>query len=163
MARRIVCSMVLFCAWMVAPAQTPSLPVSPELLHPDELMKQGQALLAQAAAHDGSASVTLAEYPTSRTMLSARTRSGGAEEHGHYDDFLIILEGEGTELTGGTIVGARKEADDETRGSHLEGATPHKLHKGDILHIPAGTPHQSIEAPGQSIITFVIKVREAGQ
>lgn len=148
---------------MVAPAQTSSVPAGPELLHLDQLVKQGHALLVQAAAHHGSASVTLAEYPTSRTMLSARTSSGGAEEHGHYDDFLIILDGDGTELTGGTIVGAKQEADDETRGSHLEGATPHALHKGDILHIPAGTPHQSIEAPGQSIITFVIKVREAGK
>jgi len=34
------------------------------------------------------------------------------------------------------------------------------LHKGDVLHIPAGTPHQAIEAPGQSITIFVIKVEE---
>jgi uncharacterized RmlC-like cupin family protein len=32
------------------------------------------------------------------------------------------------------------------------------LHKGDIMHIPAGTPHQSIEAPGQTITIYVIKV-----
>jgi hypothetical protein len=29
-----------------------------------------------------------------------------------------------------------------------------------VIHIPAGTPHQAVEAPGQSIIIYVIKVEE---
>jgi quercetin dioxygenase-like cupin family protein len=48
----------------------------------------------------------------------------------------------------------------EVHVTGLEGATPHALHKGDVIHIPAGTPHQAIEAPGQSIIIYVIKVQE---
>ena len=38
-----------------------------------------------------------------------------------------------------------------------EGAESHPLHKGDVIFIPAGTPHQAIEAPGQNLTLFVIK------
>jgi mannose-6-phosphate isomerase-like protein (cupin superfamily) len=91
-------------------------------------------------------------------MISARSKSGGAEVHAHFSDFLIVVDGEGTELTGGTVVEPKEGADGETRGLRLEGATSHALHKGDVIHIPAGTPHQAIEAPGQTLTLFVIKV-----
>jgi mannose-6-phosphate isomerase-like protein (cupin superfamily) len=78
--------------------------------------------------------------------------------HGHFADFLIVVDGEGTEMTGGTIVDRKDGPNGEVHGKTLEGATPHVLHKGDIIHIPAGTPHQSIEAPGQTITIYVIKV-----
>jgi quercetin dioxygenase-like cupin family protein len=32
--------------------------------------------------------------------------------------------------------------------------------KGDILHIPAGTPHQLIISKGGFFTAFVVKVRE---
>jgi mannose-6-phosphate isomerase-like protein (cupin superfamily) len=96
-------------------------------------------------------------------MLSARTQSGGGELHKHFADFLIVIDGEGTELTGGTMVDGKEGPNGEVRGTHLEGATPHVLHKGDFIHIPAGTPHQAIEAPGQTITTYVIKVEARGE
>ena len=93
-------------------------------------------------------------------MLTARSKSGGGELHQYFADFLIVVDGEGTELTGGTMVNANEFPEGEVHGTSLEGATAHALHKGDVIHIPAGTPHQSIEAPGQTIIIYVIKVQE---
>jgi mannose-6-phosphate isomerase-like protein (cupin superfamily) len=146
-----------------APAQAAEQPVvttTPEVLNFDELAQRGKALLDKARAGSGSAGVTLAQYKGHYTMLTARTASGGAELHGKFADFLIVIDGEGTEMTGGTMVDPKPGANGEVRGKTLEGATPHVLHKGDLIHIPAGTPHQSIEAPGQTITIYVIKVEE---
>jgi mannose-6-phosphate isomerase-like protein (cupin superfamily) len=138
---------------------------TPEVLNFDELAQRGKVLLELARSSGGSAAITLAQYKGHYTMLTARTASGGAELHGHFADFLFVVDGEGTEMTGGTMVDPRPGANGEVRGKTLEGATPHALHKGDVIHIPAGTPHQAIEAPGQTITIFVIKVEEpaAGQ
>ena len=122
-----------------------------------DLNQQAKSLLAQAAAANGSAGATLTRLPNQYTMLTTRDRSGGAELHGLWCDYLIVLQGEGVELTGGSIVDRREEADREVRGARLEGAESHPLHKGDVIFIPAGTPHQAIEAPGQNLTLFVIK------
>lgn len=163
--------MALLSAALLAPAPlkqttTPSskpesvIQTQPEVLNFDALAEQGKALLEKAREGSGSTGITLAQYRDHYTMLTARTKSGGGEQHGHYADFLFVIAGEGTELTGGTMLNPKELPDGEVRGTGLEGATPHMLHKGDVIHIPAGTPHQAIEAPGQSITIFVIKVHE---
>jgi len=140
------------------PAAQPTIQTEPEVLNFAALAEQGKALLQQARRGSGSAGITLAHYPGHYTMLTARTASGGAELHKRFADFLFVVDGEGTELTGGTVVDPKEGAGGETRGTRLEGATPHLLHKGDVIHIPAGTPHQAIEAPGQTITIYVVKV-----
>ena len=142
-------------------AQTDDRPVittTPEELTIDELAERGKALLEKARTGSGSAGMTLGHFAGHYTMLTARTASGGAELHEHWSDFLIVVDGEGTEMTGGTIVDRKDGPNGEVKGKTLEGATPHVMHKGDIMHIPAGTPHQAIEAPGQTITIYVIKV-----
>lgn len=150
------------CAWSQSgsAASAPTIQTAPEVLDFAQLAERGKALLEQARQGSGSAGITLAHYPGHYTMLTARIASGGAEQHNHFADFLFVVDGEGTELTGGTIVDPREGAGGEVRGKRLEGATPHLLHKGDVIHIPAGTPHQSIEAPGQTITIYVVKVEE---
>lgn len=140
--------------------EKPVITTTPELLNFGDLAEQAKALLDKARAGSGSAGITLAHYPGHYTMLTARTASGGAELHGHYADFLFVLDGSGTELTGGTIVNPKQLPNGEVRGERLEGAVPRKLQKGDVIHIPAGTPHQAIEGPGESISIFVVKVEE---
>lgn len=137
---------------------TPVIQTQPEVLNMDALAEQGKSLLEKARAGGGSAGITLANYAGHYTMLTARTKSGGGELHKRFADFLFVIDGEGTELTGGTMVNAKELPGGEVHGARLEGATPHALHQGDVIHIPAGTPHQAIEAPGQTITIYVIKV-----
>ncbi len=130
-----------------------------DLLTPSDFARLGAEQLAVAAkSPTGTASVTLATYPGHKTMLIARTKDGIAEVHANYADFLIVLEGEGTELVGGKVVEPKAQADGETRGLRVEGATSHPLRKGDVIHIPAGIPHQTLLARGQSMIVYAIKV-----
>jgi mannose-6-phosphate isomerase-like protein (cupin superfamily) len=143
----------------VAKPQTPAtMQTTPDTVNLNDLAEQGKALLDQARAGTGSVGITLARYPGHYTMLTARTASGGAELHANFADFLFVVAGEGTELTGGTIIDPKQGPNGEMKGTRLEGAVPHVLHKGDVIHIPAGTPHQAIEAPGQSITIYVIKI-----
>ena len=141
------------------PTTAPAIQTMPEVLNIDALADQGKALLEQARAGSGSAGITLARYRGHYATLNARTKSGGAEFHANFSDFLIVVAGEGTELTGGTIVGRTEGPNGEARGERLEGATSHPLRKGAIIHIPAGTPHQQIVGPGQSLTVYAIKVQ----
>jgi mannose-6-phosphate isomerase-like protein (cupin superfamily) len=166
----LLCSMLAGTIWLPQSPQTepvnpptPVVPViqtQPEVLNLDALTEQGKALLEKARTGNGSAAITLANYKGHYTMLTARTKSGGGELHKCFADFLFVIDGEGTELTGGTIVNAKESPNGEVHGTALEGATAHALHKGDVIHVPAGTPHQAIEAPGQSITIYVIKVQD---
>jgi mannose-6-phosphate isomerase-like protein (cupin superfamily) len=163
MRQKMLCAMAM-CAIMVSAGWSQSTPTeAPEtaidLQTSGDLAAWGLVQLAKAKqSENGSSGLTLKKYPGHYTMITARTKSGGAEVHAHFSDFLIVVDGEGSELTGGTVVDPKEGADGETHGLRLEGATSHTLRKGDVIHIPAGTPHQAIEAPGQTITIFVIKV-----
>lgn len=87
-----------------------------------DLAQQAKELLAQAAKANGSAGATLTKLPNQYTMLTTRNSSGGAELHSRWCDYLVVLDGEGTELTGGSIVDRHEEADGEVRGTRLDGA-----------------------------------------
>lgn len=169
--QRVICGVgAVLCGGMVllgcgrANAQKPSgqpvITTTPQLLDLAELAERARPLIEQARRGNGSAGITLDHYNGHYTMLTARTATGGAELHQHFADFLIVVDGTGTEMTGGTIVDPQTNPGGEIRGKTLEGATRHILHKGDVLHIPAGTPHQAVEGPGESISIFVIKVEE---
>jgi mannose-6-phosphate isomerase-like protein (cupin superfamily) len=118
------------------------------------------ATLAQSAKASGSSGATLGEYKSHAIKLSVRTASGGAEVHAHYDDIFMVTEGKATLITGGTVVDAKTGKDGETKGSKISDGKSQTIEKSDIVHIPAGTPHQLIIAPGDVFSTIVVKVRE---
>jgi mannose-6-phosphate isomerase-like protein (cupin superfamily) len=120
---------------------------------------QAKTLLAQAqASPSGSASVTLETYPGHITMLTVRTKSGGAEMHRDWNDMFFVVDGEASEMTGGNIVGGKETTPGETRGSAVEDGTPTPMKKGDVIHISPNTPHQTVLAPGKTFTYYVVKV-----
>lgn len=126
-----------------------------------QLDQRAAELLKQAeASPSGLGSVTLQKYPGHFTMLTVRTKSGGAEQHDHAADMFLVLSGEATEVTGGTIENAKTSSPGELRGSRVVGGTEHAMRPGDVIHIAPGTPHQTLVAPGQTFTYFVIKVEQ---
>ena len=109
---------------------------------------------------DGMAGVTLEKYPDHLTMLTYRSQNGGAELHQHYADIFVILDGDATILTGGTIANEKTSGEGEVRGSAVVGGTPQKLAKGDIVHISPNVPHQMLIEKGHSLVYFVVKVKQ---
>ncbi|MFT4114689.1 cupin domain-containing protein [Silvibacterium sp.] len=154
--------LTLTCAWpaLAIQAPAPASPVAPfDEFTSEQWKAQAAGLLSQAkASPTGTASVTLKKYPGHFTMLTVRTRSGGAEQHDHAADIFFVLDGEATEITGGTIEGASMAKPGETRGSGITGGTEHRMQTGDIIHIAPGTPHQTLVAPGKTFTYYVIKV-----
>jgi len=126
------------------------------------LLDHAQHLRQLAAQGDGSASETLEKYPHHYTMLAFRSKSGGGEIHENFADVFTILEGHATLITGGEVVDAKTTAPGEIRGASVKGGTRQELKSGDIVHIPAGTPHQMLVPVGDTVTYFVVKI-EAGR
>jgi mannose-6-phosphate isomerase-like protein (cupin superfamily) len=124
-----------------------------------DLTKAADALKAKAAA-TGSASDTLARYNNHHTMLAYRTQNGTAEVHTRDADIFFIVRGRATLLTEGTLDGSHEEGPGEWRGTAVTGGKSTALKEGDVVHIPAGTPHQLLVAKGDEFLYFVIKVKE---
>jgi len=127
---------------------------------PSELLERARQLQARAETSNGSASETLQKYGVDYTMLSFRSKDGGAELHEKNADIFVILDGNATLLWGGELVDPKSSAPGEVQGSGVTHATTTHLAKGDIIHIPANTPHQMLVAKGDTITYFVIKVKE---
>ena len=91
---------------------------------------------------------------------SARTASGSGELHKRLQDNLFVVSGEATEIIGGQLIDPRETAPDEIRATRVEGGESHLMRKGDVLHVPANTPHQTVLAPGATFVYYVVKVEE---
>ena len=134
---------------------------SPADVYTPEQLRAMSADLISKAAVSGAASKTLVQYPEHYTMLAYRNRSGGAEQHAKFADVFVILEGSAILQTGGTIVGQTVAAPGEIRGEALEAFSERPLHVGDIVHIPAGTPHLMKLEKNATILYFVVKTEES--
>src|SRR6187397_1571799 len=74
-------------------------------------------------------------------VLAQRRGAGEVEVHDKTNHIFIIVEGEATFVTGGTLVGAKNTAPGQIRAASLTGGQTHQLKKGDVITIPAKTPH----------------------
>jgi mannose-6-phosphate isomerase-like protein (cupin superfamily) len=104
-----------------------------------------------------AAGATLVTVGNVKVMTATRTVAGEAERHATDTDIFHVLEGSATFVTGGAIVGAHETAPGETRGSAIEGGTPHQLAPGDVITIEAGVPHWYKSVTGR-FRYYVVKV-----
>ncbi len=151
---------------LAASGQAPSAPValaqSPaaEITTRSQLLEKEKELKEKALAKNGAASVKLSDYGNHFTMLSYRSKSGGAEVHTRFADFFYVVEGSATLETGGALVNPNNANPEEPRGDAIKGGSAAPLRAGDFAHIPAGVPHRLIIPDGTDFCYFVIKVRE---
>lgn len=125
------------------------------------ILLERAAYLGKLARHgDGSASETLKEYPQHCAMLSFRARDGVAEVHENFADVFYVLDGFATLVTGGTVAGAASSGPGEIRGSSIVGGVRQQLRAGDVVHVPAGQPHQMLVAGEKTVTCLVLKVQE---
>lgn len=89
---------------------------------------------------------------------SRREKPGMAEIHTRDADIIYVLEGTATLVTGGTAVDAKPVADGEIRGREIAGGEPRGLAKGDVIIVPAGTPHWFREV-SDPFLYYVVKAR----
>jgi glc operon protein GlcG len=122
------------------------------------------AVLGAAVLEGGAASMAEASLPTTyfasvdvtaafaagrpliengsfKVHASRREKPGQAEVHADETDIIYVLQGTATVVTGGQVVGGRQTAPGETRGDSISGGETRSLRQGDVVIVPAGTPH----------------------
>lgn len=100
-----------------------------------------KALIAKAKAMPPQPVISLpvVSVGPQKVQLDYRTGPGVAAAHKDEDELIWVVEGSGTIYLGGKIVDPTK----------LDGATPRRMAKGDVLFIPLNTPHQLIPDSGK--------------
>lgn len=81
------------------------------------------------------------------------------EAHGHWYDYIHVLDGEGTVTYGGSQDGGRDTGNAEIRGGALNGAKTITLHAGDRLVMPPGMPHLFTATKGNTFTYLIFKQR----
>ena len=93
-------------------------------------------------------------------VLAQRRSAGEVEVHEKTNHVFIIVEGEATFVTAGTLVGSRETAPDQRRASSVQGGQTYHLTKGDVITIPAKTPHWFKEVPTQTIAYYAVNTEQ---
>jgi mannose-6-phosphate isomerase-like protein (cupin superfamily) len=89
---------------------------------------------------------------------------GGAASHDKVSEVYQVLEGSATLVTGGTIINPQRRTSTQEEvtqingpgvsGTSIEGGVSRRITKGDMVIIPAGTPHWFPEI--QETITYTV-------
>jgi mannose-6-phosphate isomerase-like protein (cupin superfamily) len=157
---RIILTTVLLMSYFFFSKGAFSQSMTSDHWSPAELLERAKHLHKLAEAK-GSASETIEKYPHHYTMLAFRNRSGGGELHQNFADLFYILNGHATLATGGEVVDPKTTGPGETLGASVKGGKSQELKAGEVVHIPAGMPHQMQLAEGETVTYFVVKVEEA--
>jgi len=89
---------------------------------------------------------------------SRREKPGMVEVHQQDADIIYVIEGTATLITGGTPVDPKTIAPGEIRAERVTGGEERRLARGDVMIVPAGTPHwfKEVAAP---FTYYVVKAR----
>jgi mannose-6-phosphate isomerase-like protein (cupin superfamily) len=101
---------------------------------------------------------TLVDTPGFAVVAARRDTAGEAESHADETDVFYVVAGTAVFVTGGEIVDPREISPGQTRGARLKGGIVRTLRKGDVIVIPAKTPHWFREVRGE-FLYFVVKPR----
>ena len=91
-------------------------------------------------------------------VLAQRRESGPVEYHEHTNHVFVIVEGEATFVVGGTMVDPKRTAPDQMRAPSLESGTTYHLSKGDVITIPAKTPHWFKEVSTKTVAYYAVNI-----
>ena len=91
-------------------------------------------------------------------VLAQRRKAGEAEMHDTTNHVFIIVDGEATLVTGGTMVNPRQTGPNQCRAPSVLGGETYHLTKGDIITIPAKTPHWFKEVPTKTVAYYAVNI-----
>jgi quercetin dioxygenase-like cupin family protein len=118
-----------------------------------EVTYVGHAKVAEALAKGGS----LVKASDLLVSGSHRDKGGQVEVHDNETDIFYVTDGSATLVTGGKMTGGRQTRPGQHLGTGIDGGQTHHLTKGDVVVIPAATPHWFKEVP-KSVSYYVVKV-----
>jgi len=120
-----------------------------------DFQAHGKAL-EQKLHPDHSARETLGDYGNHRIRLIHRAGTGAPEFHTNYIDLWVVESGHATLVVGGSLIDAKStggegEMRGEMSGTGISGGERHEISAGDVIHIPAKTPHQALVPEGGEV------------
>jgi mannose-6-phosphate isomerase-like protein (cupin superfamily) len=93
-----------------------------------------------------------------RAQLEYRPGGAPAAVHEKDAELMVVLQGEGDIVTGGKLVDEKRVNSANLTGPSIEGGTSHKVVKGDMILIPANSPHQVTPSGGAPIVLMTMHV-----
>src|SRR5215813_3958667 len=99
--------------------------------------------------------LSLAPY---RAQLEYRPGTSPAAVHEKDAELMVVLEGTGNIVTGGKLVEEKRNNANNLGGSSITGGNSQSVAKGDMLIVPANTPHQVIPTGGAPIVLMTMHV-----
>ncbi len=124
-------------------------------------LAQRDAALSTRVGPDHSARETLADYGnpfgTHRFRFIHRDADGTPEQHEQIEDVVFIKSGQATLQVGGDMLN-RTGANGEYQGSGISGGVRYPVGSGDVIHIPANTPHRYLVPEGGHITYLLVRV-----
>jgi mannose-6-phosphate isomerase-like protein (cupin superfamily) len=91
-------------------------------------------------------------------VLAQRREAGVVEYHDRTNHVFVMVEGEATLVVGGTMVDPKRTAPDQMRAPSLQGGTTYHMSKGDVITIPAKTPHWFKEVPTKTVAYYAVNI-----
>ncbi len=91
-------------------------------------------------------------------VLAQRREAGVAEYHERTNHVFIMVDGEATLVVGGTMVDPKQTAPYQKRAPSTEGGTAYHLTKGDVITIPAKTPHWFKEISTKTVAYYAVNI-----
>jgi mannose-6-phosphate isomerase-like protein (cupin superfamily) len=110
-------------------------------------MKPGQGFLWQPLVRDGATVAGLEYWKT----------PGRPVVHPDQAEYVIVIAGAGTLVSGGTLADPVARKPDLTEGSRIVGGKTRTLGPGDVFLIPAGVPHW-FGITGERLVLLGIKL-----
>lgn len=101
----------------------------------------------------------LVDAPDLKLTVSCthREKPGNVEVHDTETDVIYMVDGDATFVTGGTMIGGKDTRPGQHLGTDIRGGETHHLSKGDVIVVPAGTPHWFKEVK-PTVSYYVVKV-----
>ena len=93
-----------------------------------------------------------------KAQLEYRPGTGPAAFHEKDAELMVVLDGTGNIVTDGKLVDEKRVNANNLSGSSIADGVTHAVVKGDMIIIPANTPHQVIPTGGAPIVIMTMHV-----
>jgi mannose-6-phosphate isomerase-like protein (cupin superfamily) len=154
--------------WLLCFVLIPLSGVAPQATSPEgfkywpaaSLNDDVQALTQKAASDPHHlATQQLGDFTNEAVLFAHREADGLAESHETQVDVVFVRSGSAMLVVGGTLVSPETVAPHEQRSGAIEGGVRQKVAAGDMIRIPAKTPHQLLLDGSKEISYIVVKVK----
>jgi mannose-6-phosphate isomerase-like protein (cupin superfamily) len=116
-------------------------PLPAQTTAPARFVAQIAAMAKAMKPGQGFAWQPLVQADGDVAALEIWKKPGRPAVHPAQAEYVIVVDGAGTMISGGTLADAKANRPDLTEGSRIVGGTTRTLKPGDVFLVPAGVPH----------------------